>query len=263
MKIGIFDSGIGGLTIAHSINKKFPHLDIIFYGDTAHLPYGDKSAKNIKFYSDKISTFLFEEGCNIVVIACNTASAFAGKTLQRKYKESKILNVIDPAVQRAANIEGVKSIGVIGTKGTISSRIYPRRIQKIKPELKVFSAATPLLAPMIEEGFYNNNISQTIINSYLSKHHLNNIDLLILACTHYPLIKNQINEFYNKSVMLIDSTDVINAEIERNLEKGKKVKEELKGSLKFYVSDYTRSFEKTASIFFGRRVQLTEVNFWN
>jgi len=262
LKIGIFDSGIGGLTIAHSINSKFPQLDLIFYGDTAHLPYGDKSAKNIKYYADKISSFLFTEGCDLLVIACNTASAFAAKELQKKYNQSKILNVIDPAAERATSIDGVSSIGIIGTKGTINSRVYPRRIKRKRPKTKVFSTATPLLAPMIEEGYFNNNISQTIINSYLSKHHLNEIDLLILACTHYPLIKNQINAFYKGSVILIDSTDVINSEIQLQfgeiIESRKSV-----GELKFYVSDYTKSFEKTAALFFGKKISLIEKNFWS
>jgi glutamate racemase len=166
--IGIFDSGIGGLTVAKAIAEALPNETIIYFGDTAHLPYGDKSKESITMYSKRITAFLLAKGCKAIVIACNTASAHAYADLKKAYPKVPILNVIDPTVDYCLTKYKKGKIGVIATRGTIKSRIYPRKLNKENPKLEVPQTATPLLAPMIEEGFFNNKISKTIINSYLS-----------------------------------------------------------------------------------------------
>lgn len=257
--IGIFDSGIGGLTVAKAVKELLPHEDIIYFGDTAHLPYGDKSAKAIKGFCGNITQFLKKHDCKMIVIACNTASASGHKTVVKVAgKEIPVVNVIDPTVDFLAHEKDLKKIGVIGTKRTIESNVYAKKIKKLSKK-NVQSLATPLLAPMIEEGFFNNKISQTIINSYLSKKNLQGIDALILACTHYPLIKKEIENYYKKEVLVLDSAQIVARKIlkvllEFNLVSPRKTK----GSYRFFVSDYTESFESTSKLFFGSDIRLKE-----
>ncbi len=261
--LGIFDSGIGGLTVAKAISKVLPNERLIYFGDTAHLPYGDKSKDSIKLYSKRIAEYLIEKECKAIIIACNTASAHAYSDLVARFPNIPIINVIDPTVNFCSNNEHSKSIGVIATKGTIKSRIYPRKIKKKNDKLQVFQSATPLLAPMIEEGFFNNNISQTIINSYLSTKNFKDIDTLILACTHYPLIKDEVERFFNEEVDVVDSASVVANYVksllkELNIASNKKTKENL-----FCISDYTSSFEATSKIFFGEKIHLVEERIWD
>ena len=259
--IGIFDSGIGGLTIASAIHRLMPHESLIYYGDTAHMPYGDKSPELIESYSLHISNYLYEKGCKLIVIACNTASAHAFKSVKKHMKgKLEVINVIDPTVAAVSQQFPKGKVGVVGTRGTINSGIYGRKIKKSNKNLMVTSLATPLLAPMIEEGFFNNNISRTIIHSYLSKKSLVEIDALILACTHYPLIKNEVKSFYKNNTKIFDSAEMVAQEVKQylaqsNLEAPKNSKEELQ----FYVSDYTESFEKSTKFFFGKEIKLKKV----
>jgi glutamate racemase len=266
--IGIFDSGIGGLTVAKAITKLLPNEKIIYFGDTAHMPYGEKSADAIKHYSIKIAEFLKYKNCKMIVIACNTASA-AGYRAVVKHTGMKdlIVNVIDPAADYVVKHFYRKKIGVIATKRTVSSNVYAKRIARLDAVTNVVQLATPLLAPMIEEGFYNNKISQTIINSYLSKSKLNTIDALILGCTHYPLIKNEIQKFYGKKVAVVDSSEVVAQYVKTVLEKHRLLNPGNKFGLakadrQFYVSDYTQSFEESSKIFFDEKVKLKQFNIW-
>jgi len=264
--IGIFDSGIGGLTIARSVSMLMPHEQVLFFGDTAHLPYGDKSAESIKSYVSRIADFFIDNDCKLILLACNSASAAAYPMLHRLHSETHpVLNVIDPNVEYAVK-QAYKTIGVIGTKATVTSRAFNRKFASAKPELKVKSIATPLLAPMIEEGYFNNNISQTIINSYLSNKKLDGIEALVLACTHYPLIKNEISRYYaeqKSNVEVIDSTDVIAAYTQKYMQKHKMLAAaDRHPEHQFCVSDFTVSFQKTTNIFYGEAVKLTHVPIW-
>ncbi|MEC7863519.1 MAG: glutamate racemase, partial [Bacteroidota bacterium] len=207
--IGIFDSGIGGLTIAHALKKKLPNENIIYFGDTEHLPYGDKSKTAIQSFSKRIVNFLVSKNCKAIVIACNSASSVACDVVEKEAKNLSVFNVIDPVVQEAVRICADYNIGIIGTKTTIQSNIYKYKIKELCNSSKVSSLATPLLAPMIEEGFINEKISHAIIENYLSHKTLSNIDHLILACTHYPLIYNEINTYYNSSVNIINSSNIV------------------------------------------------------
>jgi len=263
--IGIFDSGIGGLTVAHAIRKQLPNESFVYFGDTAHLPYGDKSPESIRHYAARISSFLLEMKCKAVVIACNTASAHAFKTvLDVCGPEIPVINVVDPVAEYTATHYSDCKVGVIGTKGTIQSRVYVTRIEKLNKSLKVLSNATPLLAPMIEEGFYNNQISQTIINSYLSKRTFGGIKALILGCTHYPLIRKEVDHFYKKKIEIIDSATVVAMAVESALNERKMLNPgKTQSKLRFFVSDYTDAFEKSTRIFFREKIELEEARIWD
>jgi len=262
--IGIFDSGIGGMTVAQAIRKALPNERFIYFGDTAHLPYGDKSPESIRHYAARITHFLLENKCKAIVIACNTASAHAFKTVcDVAGPEVPVINVIDPVAQYVAEKFSKQNIGVIGTKGTIASRVYVNRIEKLNKSLKVISNATPLLASMIEEGFYNNKISQTIINSYLSKPNFKHIHALILACTHYPLIRKEVDLYYKKKIEIIDNGEVAAMALKENLEQRKLLNNrKVKSKDLFVVSDYTDAFEVSTKIFFGEKVVLKTANIW-
>lgn len=262
--IGIFDSGIGGLTVASAIKRVLPNESFVYFGDTAHLPYGDKSPESIRSYSRRIAEFLIDKQCKIIVIACNTASAHAFKEVQSHVK-IPVVNVIDPVASLIAHRYKQGSIGIIGTKGTIATRVYPKRIQKLNPALTVKSLATPLLAPMIEEGYFNNAISKTIIHSYLSKPALKGIKALVLGCTHYPMIKKEVADFYrNAAVDIIDGSQVAAEAVKAILKEHKLLrKTSHKEKDHFYVSDFTASFEKSTRDFFGSRINLNEARIWD
>lgn len=262
--IGVFDSGIGGLTVANAISKLLPHEQIIYFGDTAHLPYGDKSKDLIRSYAQKITDFLLhEKHCKAIVIACNTASAAAYEWLRDQYKGSvPVINVIDPMIEAVLADEQIKKVGIIATKTTIASGVYQEKFTRRKPELHFAALATPLLASMIEEGFYNNKISGAILEKYLSHKDLNDIDALVLACTHYPLIKNEISAFYQHQVKIFDSAEVVAAKLKWILEKESLAADKKAAPDIFYVSDYTEPFEKTTQIFYGHKIHLELLNIW-
>lgn len=262
--IGIFDSGIGGLTVANAIKKHLPEEEIIYFGDTAHLPYGDKAPYSIKHYSTEIAKFLLQKNCKIIVIACNTASSIALKDVLKVTEGKAILiNVIDPVVEKVnSTAKKGDHVGIIGTKGTIKSGIYRKKLKALNDELEVSSMATPLLAPMIEEGFINDKISKTVLESYLTDAKLRSINSIILACTHYPLIKDEINHFYKGKVSVIDSADIVGEYVKEQLGKNNLLNNKSNPEHHFYVSDYTTSFEKSTRYFFPEKITLQKAAIW-
>lgn len=261
--IGIFDSGIGGLTVARAIRRQLPNESIIYFGDTAHHPYGDKSEAAIQAYSVKIADLLLKKGCKVIVIACNSASSAAYELLTEYVrKDAHILNVIDPMVELVVNHYAGKHIGLIGTKRTVQSNIYATKIEEAKKNITLKSMATPLLAPMIEEGFFNNQISHEIITQYLSDPHLQDIDALILACTHYPLIKQEINDHYEGRIPILDSSEVVARALAHFLKDNNLKSNQLEPESHFLVSDYTRSFEASTRLFFRESVHLERHALW-
>lgn len=261
--IGVFDSGIGGLTLANAVRSVLPNESIFYFGDTAHLPYGDKSTAAIQAYSIKICNVLLSQNCKAILIACNSASS-AAYELVKEYVGSKaiVINVIDPVVNVMAQQYGKKKIGLIGTRRTIKSNVYKTKIDAKDCGIDLRSVATPLLASMIEEGFYNNSISNEVINEYLRDGDLKGVEALILGCTHYPLIKTEIETFYKGKVDVIDSSEIValalrKALIEKGLLSGNKEPKHT-----FYVSDYTNSFHRSTSIFFGEEVALENYRLW-
>jgi glutamate racemase len=262
--IGIYDSGIGGLTVAQAIRQALPHESIVYFGDTAHLPYGDKSEAAIQAYSIKIADVLLKKGCKVIVIACNSASSAAYELLKEYVrKEAHIINVIDPMVQFLTTHYAGKRIGLIGTKRTVQSGIYARKIQEAHCGIDLHSVATPLLAPMIEEGFFNNQISHEIIAQYLSDEVLKNIEALVLACTHYPLIKKEISAFYHNQVAVLDSAQVVAQALENYLNNQGLRNHSTQTENHFFVSDYTESFESSTRLFFSEQVKLEKHPLWN
>jgi glutamate racemase len=262
--IGIFDSGIGGLTLAHAITELMPNEPIIYFGDTAHLPYGDKSATAIQAYSVKICNLLLEKNCKLILIACNSASAVA-YDLVKAYVGTKaiVVNVIDPVINYLDLYWAGKTLGLIGTKQTVNSGIYSQKAVALGKDIHIKSLATPLLAPMIEEGFFNHTISEQIIKEYLLQPSLQHIKGLILGCTHYPLIKKQIDQFYHGRVDVIDTSLIVANEIKRILVGQDLLNDEKVVGRQFFVSDYTESFEKSTKIFFGETIKLTQYPIWD
>ncbi len=260
--IGIFDSGVGGLTVAHAIKQILPGESLIYFGDTAHLPYGDKSAESIKIYSRKITEFLLEKKAKVVLVACNSASASAFDTLKKEFKGRTILiDVINPVVEFMVSRKFDK-IGVIGTKRTISSGTYEKKLKAKSPAIEIISLATPLLVPMIEEGFIFDDISNAIIRAYLSNPSLEGIQALILGCTHYPIIRNQISKIFNFNVEVVDSSRLVSMILRETLERNHMLNDSGKVADQFYISDYTPYFEKIAKMFFEGEINLRKADIW-
>jgi glutamate racemase len=261
--IGIFDSGIGGMTVASAGTRLLPKENTIYFGDTAHLPYGDKSTAAIQAYSIKICNMLLQQNCKLILIACNSASA-AAYELVKEYVGSKasVMNVIDPVVDYIKEHYDGKTIGLIGTKQTVLSNVYKKKVDALNKNIQLKSLATPLLAPMIEEGFFDNNISESIIASYLTDSSLSDIEALILGCTHYPLIKQQIEAYYNNKAEILDTSEIVANSLRALLEQHYLLNDKGEGKRHFYVSDYTLSFEQSTKIFFGKQIQLQHYPLW-
>ncbi len=261
--IGIFDSGIGGLTVAKAVKHLLPNESIIYFGDTAHLPYGDKSTAAIQAYSIKICDIFLKRNCKVILIACNSASAAATDLVQEYVgKKAKVFNVIEPVVNYIRETYQNTNIGLIGTKQTVGSEVYKSKIETLGNALKLHSLATPLLVPMIEEGFLQGTISQDIINEYLQKPVLESIIALILGCTHYPLIKKEVGNFYNEKVAVIDSSEIVAASLKAYLEYNLLINNSENPADQFMVSDYTESFEELTKLFFGEQVHLEKYRLW-
>ena len=262
--IGIFDSGIGGLTVAHAIRELMPHENMIYFGDTAHLPYGDKSEAAIQAYSIKNANLLLQKGCKVIVIACHSASSASYELLKEYVRhEAHVINVIDPMVDFVVKNFNGSTVGLIGTKRTVQSDLYTKKISERNKDIKLHTLATPLLAPMIEEGFFNNQISKEIISQYLSDPQLGKIDALILACTHYPLIKKEINEYYQGKTQVLDSSLVAAHALHDYLTTKGLLNSATRPQSHFLVSDYTESFELSTRLFFGENVRLESHPLWN
>jgi glutamate racemase len=263
--IGIFDSGIGGLTVARAVAQRLPHERLVYFGDTAHLPYGEKSTAAIQAYAVKICDVLLRQHCKLILIACNSASA-AAYELVREYVGSKavVVGMIDPVVQHVGQHYAGRPVGLIGTKQTVGSNIYRKKIDQLDLGVDLHALATPLLVPMIEEGFFNGRVSEEIIRAYLDHPALQDIDALLLACTHFPLIKPQMEAHYQGRVAVLDPSDVVAATVADALATRQLLAPlaESAPAHHFYVSDFTRSFEESTRIFFGQEVQLEHYPLW-
>ena len=261
--IGIFDSGIGGLTVAHAIVKHLPKENIIYFGDTAHLPYGDKSTAAIQAYAVKIAHMLLHQECKLILIACNSASA-AAYELVKEYVGSKsiVMNVIDPVVRLLKEKYQKKRIGLIGTRQTVNSHIYKKKIDDLNLGISLSSHATNLLASAIEE-FGNHQVIDALLEVYLANNELQNTDALVLACTHYPIIKDKIMRHYKNPVEIIDSSDIVAQAVKKQLEKNNLLNANGVSNKHFYVSDYTDSFASNAKLFFNDDIILEHYPLWD
>lgn len=263
--IGIFDSGIGGLTVTRAVKDVLPKERLIYFGDTAHLPYGDKSASTIQAYSIKIAEALLQKNCKVILIACNSASSAAFE-LVREYcgSKAKVFDVINPMVERVKKEFHDQHVGLIGTKQTVNSGIYSSKINSLKSNIQFSALATPLLVPMIEEGFFENKISHDVIAQYLLDSTLQEMETLILGCTHYPIIKHEIEVILREMgrvVRVVDSAETVAYSLKNYLEE-KELLNEKAGVDHFLVSDLTPSFKKASKLFFGEEVTLEKYQFW-
>jgi len=262
--IGVFDSGIGGLTVAHALLTQLPNERLIYFGDTAHMPYGDKSAAAIQAYSIKIAHMLLQQECKMILIACNTASA-AAYELVKEYVGSKalVMNVIDPIVRHLRDHYAGKSIGLIGTRQTVNSHIYKKKIDELNADIKLASHATNLLAQAIEE-FGPHPIIDHLLKEYLSHDKLKDIDGLVLACTHYPVITQQIAQFYAQKIDIIDASLAVAQAVKNQLQQHDLLNETLgMKERRFYLSDYTASFAENAKLFFSEPLVLESYPLWD
>jgi len=262
--IGIFDSGIGGLTVAKAIVQHLPNENLVYFGDTAHLPYGDKSAATIQAYSVKIAHMLLQQQCKLIMIACNSASTAAFELI-KEYVGSKatVMNVVDPTIQLLGDKYAHKHIGLIGTRQTVNSNVYKKKIDNLNRGIQLTSLPTNLLASAIEE-FGNNGVTDSLVEEYLSHHSIQNVDALVLACTHYPVVKKKIADFFQQRIEIIDPSQTVADAVKTSLEQNKLLNPQLtKGTKNFYVSDYTESFATGTKIFFDEDIKLEHYPLWD
>lgn len=249
--IGIFDSGVGGLTIAKAITELLPNENIIYFGDTINMPYGDKTHQDILSYVIKIIKFLEKHKCKAIIIACNSATAAVYDTIKQYVSPHiALINVIDPVVEYMSTKYANKHIGLIATRQTVQSHIFQYKFDQTKKGIKVSALATRLLAPAIED-FGNHELINHLINIYLSHPHLQNIDALLLACTHYPLIKDNIDKFYQNKIDVIDPSYIIAEAVLTHLKNNNLLKTSSIGEKNFYVSAYEKNFVKTINTLFN------------
>ncbi len=254
--IGIFDSGVGGMTVAHAVEQLLPDYSLVYYGDIARTPYGPKSPQTIIDYSIQNTEFLLDHGAELIIIACNSASSVATQTLREKFKVP-IIEVITPAASRALTTSRSGRIGIIGTRATVKSGIYQKTITTEQPDFKVFQEACPLLVPLVEEGWLNKRETKMILRRYLAPFKNRQIDTLVLGCTHYPLLKNLIQARVGKRVKLIDSSTETAQYVKDFLEQTPDlVSKNGSVSHNYYVSDSTETARKVAERIFSRPMEL-------
>ncbi len=263
MKLGIFDSGLGGLLIAKSVREEMPDIDIIYFGDTLHLPYGNRSKQAIYEYSKRAIEFLFEQDCNLIITACNTVSASALRQLQQEYlphsdySNRRILGVVVPTLECAIDA-GCKNIGLIATNYTVNSNVYAEELQKLDPNIRMFQANTPLLVPLIE----NDGMQwlSSVLESYLTPLLKNNIECLILGCTHYPFLKAEIRKIIGDDIAIIAQDDIIPLKLKSYMERHSEIAGKITrgGQSNFIVSDLTDSYKRAAYKIYGQEILIKE-----
>ena len=265
LPIGLFDSGVGGLTVMREVARQLPSESTVYFGDTARVPYGSKSRDVITRFSLEITQFLLQEKVKMIVVACNTASAFALSALRGRF-DVPVVGVIEPGAQAALTGTKTKRIGVIGTEGTIESQAYTEAIHRLKPDAEVFGQACPLIVPLVEEGWLEKPVALEIVKEYLVPLLQNRIDTLVLGCTHYPLLKNLLSQVAGPSVRLIDSAEETARTVGRELRNLKL--EASSGSpvmRRYFVSDAPEKFEKVGQRFLGQPlpgVKRVDISQW-
>jgi glutamate racemase len=257
--IGIFDSGIGGLTVARAVYERLPHESTIYFGDTARVPYGPKSPETVRRYSLEILRWLLDQGVKAVVVACNTSTAHALRALQEA-TEVPVIGVIKPGARAAIAAGSGGPIGVIGTAGTITSNAYARAIEALAPGLKVVQKACPLLVPLVEEGWFDHRATELVAAEYLAPLRDEGVHAVVLGCTHYPLLRPLLQRIMGPDVALIDSGEATAESLERVLRDKELVAPDgAPTSHRFVVSDDEARFRLVGSRFIGERLAAAEV----
>lgn len=260
--IGIFDSGFGGIQILKHIVKELPEYDYIYLGDTARVPYGNRSQEIIYEFSIQAVDFLFEKGCQLIIFACNTASSKALRKIQReylpkKYPGRKVLGVIVPASEAAVLKTKNKRIGVIGTQATVNSKAFKRELNKLDPKIKVFQKACPLLVSMVEAGEHSSKKTKVILGKYLKPLIDKKIDTLILGCTHYGIMEREIKKITDNGINIVSEEKIIAKKLKNYLQRHSKIESILikNSKLSFYSTDATKNFKDLGSKFFGKKIE--------
>ncbi len=252
--IGIFDSGLGGLTVAQQVMQALPREHLIYLGDTARYPYGNKSAEIVRRYALEDAQFLADKGVKMLVVACNTVSSTAIDVL-REHFDVPIVGVIEPGAQRAAAQTRNHKIGVIGTEATIGSGAYTRALKRLVPGVEVYTRACPLFVPLAEEGWVDNEVAERTAAAYLNSLRRSGIDTLLLGCTHYPLLEDVIGRVMGKNVKLVDSARTTAAAVADTLRANGLGRRRGEGSISFFVTDTPDRFVKVGARFMGQKVE--------
>ena len=252
--IGIFDSGIGGLTVLQQVALLLPHEHLVYLGDTARTPYGTKSPDVVRQYASENTDFLIGRGLKMLVVACNTVSAVALEMLRDRY-DIPVIGVIEPGVQAALRRSKRRRIGVIGTEATIASRAYTHALHELDPEVEVLTRACPLFVPLVEEGWVENKVTREAALVYLGSLKHSGIDTLILGCTHYPLLKNCLAEILGSSVYLIDSAEETAKVVRSTLASQGLLRRKGDGGASFFVTDVPDRFVKVGARFLGEQIE--------
>jgi len=262
--IGVFDSGVGGLTIFKYLLKELPDYNFIYLGDNARAPYGGRSEDVIYSYTCDAVDFLFEKGCSLVVLACNTASARALRKIQNEYLPAKypgknVLGVIRPLAEEVSE-QGFKRVGVLGTRATIESRVYNEEIEKLNKDIKVFSKSAPLLVPLIEENYTKNPEAKKILKKYLRPLKEKQIEALILGCTHYPFLLDDIKRIMTKRCHVFCPGEIVAGKLKKYLEKHVElgIEKSNKSKVSFYTTDEVEMFKVIGERFLDDRIENIE-----
>ena len=264
--IGVFDSGFGGIQILKHIVKELPEYNYIYLGDTARVPYGSRSQEVIYNFTTQAVDFLFKKECQLIIFACNTASAKALRKIQREYlpkyyPDKKVLGIIIPAVEEATS-KGHNSIGIIATQGSVSSGTFVNEAKKINSKIKVFQQACPLLVPIVEAGEEKSEIADIMLKKYLKPLLAKKIDALILGCTHYGIMENKIRRIIGKNIEIISEGKIVAGKLKEYLSKHSEIEKMLAkdSKIKFFTTDLTDGFKTLGSKFFGKKIISQKVN---
>ncbi len=256
--IGVFDSGLGGLTVVKELMKQLPHEDIVYFGDTARVPYGTKSKESIISFSKENTDILIKKNVKMVVVACNSSSSYAMPLLKKHYT-IPILGVIKPGAEKAARLTRNNRIGVIATSATIKSGQYTKNILKFNRNAKIISQPCALFVPLVEEGWFDDEATKLIAKTYLSSLNKFKIDTLILGCTHYPLLRKVIQKTVGNDVILVDSAQEIAEQVKVILRENGLTKTSGIPKYSFLVSDKPQQFGKIARNFLGKEIKATKI----
>ena len=256
--IGVFDSGLGGLTVAHAIMRQIPGESLVYFGDTARVPYGPKSPETVRRYCHEIAAFLLEQGVKAIIVACNTATAHALPMLEAEL-DVPVIGVVGPGARAAVRATKNGHIGVIGTEGTIKSGAYMRAIHAESPAATVTARPCPLFVPLVEEGWTDHAATRLIATEYLAPFTRDEVDTLLLGCTHYPLLKRVIAETIGPAIRLIDSAEETAADTRRMLAEHDLASTESAGNYRFIASDDRQQFLDLGQRFFGDALERVEI----
>lgn len=255
--IGVFDSGVGGLTVFKEIMRQLPGEELVYLGDTARVPYGTKSPPTVLRYALEAASFLVERGVKMLVVACNTASSVALPALEERFS-LPVIGVIEPGARRAAALTRNRRVGVIGTEATIKSGAYARAIHAIDPGIEIFTSPCPLFVPLAEEGWSEHEVARLAAREYLAPLAAQGIDTLVLGCTHYPLLKKTLRDVLGEGVQLVDSAEETGRTVAARLGDGDVFRRGVPGAHRFFVTDVPARFERVGGAFLGTSLEGVE-----